>query len=91
VVAVSGFPSLLLVLWAMVTVVFAVLSIYKQKITRIDESLILNPAEASQAADLRQAIERVERLGVWVKCLGYSSLVLLLFGAGLSVYRAMSN
>jgi hypothetical protein len=78
-------------LWGVVTALFAILSIYKQKITQTDESLILSPALANQAKDQQLSIARVERVAVWVKCLGFTSLGLLVLAGLISVVSAMKG
>jgi hypothetical protein len=80
----------LLILWAVVTGAFITVLIWKSLVgLRENGSVILDPAEASQAAEQQAVIAKVERLALWVKTLGLTSLALLVFAGGIWMYRVI--
>lgn len=82
--------SVLMIIWAAVTVAFAAVLIWKALVgPKAEDVVILDPAEAPQAAEQQQVIARVERLGSWAKRFGFSSLALLVVIGGIWVYRAI--
>lgn len=83
--------TVLLVIWGAVTVVFVAVLIWKSLVAFKEEDVvILDPAEASQAAEQEMIIARVERLTLWAKRFGFASLALLLVTGGLWLYRGIS-
>ena len=83
--------TVLLVIWGAVTVVFVAVLIWKSLVGFKEEDVvILDPAEASQAAEQEMIIARVERLTLWAKRFGFASLALLLVTGGLWLYRGIS-
>jgi hypothetical protein len=84
--------SVLLIIWAAVTVAFAVVTIWKSLIApKAEDVVTLDPAEAPQAAEQQQMVVRVERLTSWAKRFGISSLALLLVTGGVWVYQVIST
>lgn len=80
----------LLVLWAVVTGAFIAVLIWKSLLGfREGGFVILDPAEASQAAEQRTIIARIERLASWAKRFGFASLTLLVLAGGIWLYRVM--
>ena len=78
----------LLLLWAAVTAIFVTVMIWKSLVGLKEEDVvILDPAEASQAAEQQQIIARVERLTMWAKRFGLASLALLLVTGTLWMYQ----
>ncbi len=79
-----------LTLWALVTVAFIVVVIWKSLVGfREEDVVILNPAEANKAAEQEQIVHKVEQLASWAKRFGFASLAFLVLAGGLWVYRAM--
>ncbi|HUB80022.1 MAG TPA: hypothetical protein VMB03_14545 [Bryobacteraceae bacterium] len=88
----SSLLTPLLILWAVVTGAFITVVIWKSLVgLREDGSVILDPAEASQAAEQQAVIAKVERLGSWAKRFGFTSLTLLVLVGAIWVYRIILN
>jgi len=84
--------KVILVVWVPITLAFIVLAIWKTLVgMREADVVILDPAEASQAAEEQQVIAKVQRLTAWVKALGLASLVLFLAGGSLWLYQGIST
>jgi hypothetical protein len=80
--------TLLLVVWAAVTLVFVAVMAWKSLVgLREEDVVILDPAEAKQAEEQQQLVARIERLTVWAKTFGFASLALLLVVGGVWAYR----
>jgi len=78
----------LLLLWAAVTAIFVTVMIWKSIVGLKEEDVvILDPAEANQAAEQQQIIAKVERLTIWAKRFGLASLTLLLVTGTLWMYQ----
>ena len=81
--------TLLLIVWAAVTMAFLAVLAWKSLIGMREENIvILDPAEAKQAAEQQQVTATVERLTWWVKAFGFASLALLLMLGCMWAYRA---
>lgn len=79
-----------LVVWAAVTGAFIVVLIWKSLLGfRENGFVILDPAEASQAAEQRAIVAKVDRLASWVKRFGFTSLALLVLAGGIWLYRVI--
>jgi len=84
--------KVLLYIWTPVTAVFIALTIWKVLVGLKEEDVvILDPVEASQAAEQQQVIAKVQRLNSWVKAFGLASLVLFLTGGGIWLYQGLST
>lgn len=84
--------KVLLFIWTPVTAVFVVLTIWKILVGLKEEDVvILDPAEAAQAAEQQQVIAKVQRLNSWVKAFGLASLALFLAGGGIWLYQGLST
>jgi hypothetical protein len=82
----------LLYVWVPITAVFIALTIWKVLVGLKEEDVvILDPAEASQAAEQQQVIAKVQRLNSWMKVFGLASLVLFLAGGGVWLYQGLST
>jgi hypothetical protein len=80
--------TLLLVVWAAVTLAFATVMTWKSLIgLREEDVVILDPAESKQAEEQQQLVARIERLTTWAKRFGFASLALLLVVGGMYAYR----
>ena len=74
--------------WGAVTTVFVALMIWKSLVgLREDNIVMLDPAQASQAAEQQLIVARVERVTAWAKRFGYLSLALLLLVGCIWAYR----
>ena len=86
-------PSLLqlVIVWAVLTVALVVLLIYRGTLTmHEDDQLFLGDSEAHMAKEQAEILNRVNKLGPFVKVLGTLSAVLVLAIAGLAVYQQMT-
>jgi len=76
------------ILWGAVTGVFVILMIWKSLVGfKEDNVVLLDPAQARQAADQQVIVARVERVTRWAKGFGYASIALLAFVGGVWAYR----
>ncbi len=86
----ASFLTSVLVAWGAVTAVFIVLMIFKTLAGLREENVvILDPAEAKQAAEQQATTARVERLTLWAKRFGFASIALLAVSGGIWVYRGV--
>jgi hypothetical protein len=77
--------------WSVLTVALIILLIYRGTLTmHEDDQLFLGESEAHMAKEQAEIIQRVTRLGPFVKVLGTLSGVLVLAIAGLAVYQQMT-
>jgi hypothetical protein len=81
----------LVVAWSVLTVALIILLIYRGTLTmHEDDQLFLGESEAHMAKEQVEIMQRVTRLGPFVKVLGTASGVLVLAIAGLAVYQQMT-
>jgi hypothetical protein len=81
----------IMTIWGIVTAVFLALVIWKSIIGfREEDIVILDEAEAKQAAEQKVVVAKIEKLAGWVKRFGFASLAFLVLAGGIWVYRAMS-
>jgi hypothetical protein len=86
----SSVLTLVVVLWGVATVGFIAVMIWKSFVGRREEDIvILDPAEALQFAEQQVIISKVERLTLWAKCFGFTSLGLLVVAGGIVAYKAV--
>jgi hypothetical protein len=84
--------TLLQITWAIVTLAFVAVMTWKSFIgLREEDVVILDPTEHRQAEDQRRLVAKIERLTVWAKTFGFSSLALLLVVGGVWAYRGYLN
>jgi hypothetical protein len=86
-------PSLLqlVIVWAVLTIALVVLLIYRGTLTmHEDDQLFLDDSEAHMAREQNEIIQKVNRLGPFVKVLGTASGLLVLAIASLAVYQQMT-
>lgn len=82
----------LLILWAAVTTILAVLLIYRSIVGMKQEGqLFLDPAEAGFETEQKQILTKLGRIGPAIKGLSIVSIALLLGVAGIWVYRGLTN
>jgi hypothetical protein len=81
----------LVVAWVVLTVALIILLIYRGTLTmHEDDQLFLGESESHMAREQVEIIQKVTRLGPFVKVLGTASAVLVLAIAGLAVYQQMT-
>jgi hypothetical protein len=81
----------LVVAWVVLTVALIILLIYRGTLTmHEDDQLFLGESESHMAREQVEIIQKVNRLGPFVKVLGTASGVLVLAIAGLAVYQQMT-
>lgn len=86
-------PSLLqlVIVWSVLTIALVVLLIYRGTLTmHEDDQLFLDDSEAHMAKEQDEIIQKVNRLGPFVKVLGTASGLLVLAIASLAVYQQMT-
>jgi hypothetical protein len=77
--------------WSVLTVALIILLIYRGTLTmHEDDQLFLGDSEAHMAKEQFEIIQKVNRLGPFVKILGTLSGVLVLAIAGVAVYQQMA-
>lgn len=81
----------LVVAWIVLTVALIILLIYRGTLTmHEDDQLFLGESESHMAREQVEIMQKVTRLGPFVKVLGTLSAVLVLAIAGLAVYQQMT-
>ena len=71
---------------------FVAVMIWKSFTGRKEEDIvILDPAEAPQLAEQQAIIAKMERLTLWAKRFGLTSLALLVVTGGILAYRAVQT
>jgi hypothetical protein len=81
----------LVVAWVVLTVALIILLIYRGTLTmHEDDQLFLGESESHMAREQDEIIQKVNKLGPFVKILGTASAVLVLAIAGLAVYQQMT-
>jgi hypothetical protein len=81
----------LVVAWIVLTVALIILLIYRGTLTmHEDDQLFLGESEAHMAREQVEILQKVTRLGPFVKILGTASAVLVLAIAGVAVYQQMT-
>jgi len=82
----------LLVVWGVLTAALVALLIYRGTLTmHEDDQLFLGESESHMAREQDEIMQKVNRLGPFVKVLGTASGVLILGIAGLAIYQAMTT
>jgi len=82
----------LLVAWGVLTAALIALLIYRGTLTmHEDDQLFLGESESHMAREQVEIMQKVNRLGPFVKVLGTASGVLILGIAGLAIYQAMTT
>jgi hypothetical protein len=81
----------LLIAWGVLTAALIALLIYRGTLTmQEDDQLFLGESESHMAREQVEIMQRVNRLGPYVKVLGTASAVLILTIAGIAVYQQMT-
>lgn len=80
--------SVLLVIWAAVTLIFGAVLMWKYLAGMREENMvILDAAEAGMAAEQQEITAKIERIAGYAKILGFASLILLLAVLGVYGHR----
>jgi hypothetical protein len=81
----------LVVAWIVLTVALVILLIYRGTLTmHEDDQLFLGESEAHMAKEQVEILQKMNRLGPFVKVLGTASGLLVLAIASLAVYQQMT-
>ena len=82
----------LVVAWGVLTAALIALLIYRGTLTmREDDQLFLGESEAHMAQEQVEIMQKVNRLGPFVKVLGTASGLMIIGIVGLAVYQAMQQ
>ena len=82
----------LLIVWGVLTAVLIALLIYRGTLTmHEDDQLFLGESESHMAREQVEIMNKVNRLGPFVKVLGTASAVLILGIAGLAIYQGLTQ
>jgi hypothetical protein len=82
----------LMIAWGVLTAALIALLIYRGTLTmHEDDQLFLGESESHMAREQHEIMQKVNRLGPFVKVLGTASGVLILGIAGLAIYQAMTT
>lgn len=82
----------LLIVWGVLTAVLIALLIYRGTLTmHEDDQLFLGESESHMAQEQVEIMQKVKKLGPFVKVLGTASAALILTIAGVAVYQAMTQ
>ena len=82
----------LLIVWGVLTAVLIALLIYRGTLTmHEDDQLFLGESESHMAREQIEIMEKVNKLGPFVKILGTASAVMILGIAGLAIYQGLTQ
>ena len=82
----------LLIAWGVLTAALIALLIYRGTLTmQEDDQLFLGESESHMAQEQMEIMNKVNRLGPFVKVLGTASAVLILGIAGLAIYQGLTQ
>jgi hypothetical protein len=82
----------LLIVWGVLTAALIALLIYRGTLTmHEDDQLFLGESESHMAREQIEIMEKVNKLGPFVKILGTASAVMILGIAGLAIYQGLTQ
>jgi hypothetical protein len=82
----------LLIAWGVLTAALIALLIYRGTLTmQEDDQLFLGESESHMAQEQMEIMNRVNKLGPFVKVLGTASAVLILAIAGVAIYQGLQQ
>jgi hypothetical protein len=82
----------LLIAWGVLTAALIAVLIYRGTLTmHEDDQLFLGESESHMAREQVEILNKVNRLGPFVKVLGTASAVLILGIAGLAIYQGLTQ
>jgi hypothetical protein len=84
--------TVMLIVWGVITAVFAVLMLYRTLVSmREEDQLFLDPAESKMEAEQREVLTRLGRITPVVKAFGWASGLLLIAIGALWIYRGLTT
>jgi len=82
----------LLIVWGVLTAALVALLIYRGTLTmHEDDQLFLGESESHLAREQMEIMQKVHKLGPFVKVLGTASALLILTIAGVAIYQAATQ
>ncbi|MBV9624109.1 MAG: hypothetical protein JOZ14_09035 [Acidobacteria bacterium] len=82
----------LLIAWGVLTAALIALLIYRGTLTmHEDDQLFLTESESHMAQEQVEIMQKVNKLGPFVKILGTASAVLILTIAGVAIYQGLTQ
>lgn len=82
----------LVIAWGVLTAALIALLIYRGTLTmHEDDQLFLDESESHMAREQQEIMQKVNRLGPFVKVLGTASAVMILGIVGMAVYQALTQ
>ena len=82
----------LLIVWGVLTAALIALLIYRGTLTmQEDDQLFLDESESHMAREQIEIMEKVNKLGPFVKILGTASAVMILGIAGVAIYQGLTQ
>jgi hypothetical protein len=82
----------LLVVWGVLTAALIALLIYRGTLTmHEDDQLFLGESESHMAREQVEIMQKVNKLGPFVKILGTASAVMILGIAGVAIYQGLTQ
>ncbi|HKR84879.1 MAG TPA: hypothetical protein VN708_20050 [Terriglobales bacterium] len=82
----------LLIVWGVLTAALIALLIYRGTLTmREDDQLFLGESESHMAREQVEIMQKVNKLGPFVKILGTASAVMILGIAGVAIYQGLTQ
>ena len=82
----------LLIVWGVLTAALIALLIYRGTLTmHEDDQLFLDESEAHMAREQVEIMQKVNKLGPFLKILGTASAVMILGIAGLAIYQGLTQ
>ena len=82
----------LLIAWGVLTAALIALLIYRGTLTmHEDDQLFLTESESHMAQEQVEIMQKVKKLGPFVKILGTASAVLILTIAGVAIYQGLTQ
>ena len=83
---------MLLIVWAVLTVVLILLLIYRSTLTmHEDDQLFLSEGESQMQADQEENLRKINRLTPFVRALGGASAALIILIAGIWLYSGWNS
>jgi hypothetical protein len=82
----------LLIVWGVLTAALIALLIYRGTLTmHEDDQLFLDESESHMAREQIEIMQKVNKLGPFVKILGTASAVMILGIAGVAIYQGLTQ
>jgi hypothetical protein len=82
----------LLIVWGVLTALLIILLIYRSTLTmHEDDQLFLDESESHMQKEQMEIMQKVNRIGPYLKILGALSGVMILVIAGLAIYQGLNS